>query len=39
VDGNGCEIASLSGPAEWASEDGVRLVGAALGRAEPTKTP
>jgi len=32
VEPNGCEIASLSGPAEWASEDGVRLVSAALGR-------
>lgn len=32
VDPNGCEIASLSGPAEWASNDGVKLVSAALGR-------
>jgi thiol-disulfide isomerase/thioredoxin len=32
VDPNGCEIASLSGPAEWASADGVKLVSAALGR-------
>jgi thiol-disulfide isomerase/thioredoxin len=32
VDPNGCEIASLAGPAEWASEDAVRLVTAALGR-------
>jgi hypothetical protein len=32
VDAKGCEIASIAGPAEWASEDGVRLVGAALGR-------
>ncbi len=30
VDPNGCEIASLSGPAEWASDDGVALVSAAL---------
>jgi thiol-disulfide isomerase/thioredoxin len=29
---NGCEIASLAGPAEWASDDGVRLVSVALGR-------
>jgi thiol-disulfide isomerase/thioredoxin len=29
---DGCEIASLAGPAEWASEDGVKLVSAALGR-------
>ncbi|MBO0752825.1 MAG: TlpA family protein disulfide reductase [Bradyrhizobiaceae bacterium] len=33
---DGCEIASLAGPAEWASEDGVKLVNAALGR---EKTP
>jgi thiol-disulfide isomerase/thioredoxin len=32
VDPNGCEIASLSGPAEWASPDGVKLVSAALQR-------
>jgi thiol-disulfide isomerase/thioredoxin len=32
VDPNGCEIASLAGPAEWASEDGLKLVSAALGR-------
>jgi thiol-disulfide isomerase/thioredoxin len=32
VDPNGCEIASLSGPAEWASDDAVKLVSAALGR-------
>jgi thiol-disulfide isomerase/thioredoxin len=32
VDPNGCEIASLAGPAEWASEDGLKLVRAALGR-------
>jgi thiol-disulfide isomerase/thioredoxin len=32
VDPNGCEIASLSGPAECASDDGVKLVRAALGR-------
>jgi thiol-disulfide isomerase/thioredoxin len=32
VDGHGCEIASLAGPAEWASEDAVRLISAALGR-------
>ena len=30
VDPNGCEIASLSGPAEWASADGVKLISAAL---------
>jgi thiol-disulfide isomerase/thioredoxin len=32
VDPNGCEIASISGPAEWASPDGVKLVSAALRR-------
>jgi thiol-disulfide isomerase/thioredoxin len=30
VDGAGCEIASLSGPAEWASSDALALVQAAL---------
>jgi thiol-disulfide isomerase/thioredoxin len=30
VDSSGCEIASLAGPAEWASEDAVRLIQAAL---------
>jgi tRNA/tmRNA/rRNA uracil-C5-methylase (TrmA/RlmC/RlmD family) len=32
VDPAGCEIASLAGPAEWASEDAIKLVQAALGR-------
>jgi thiol-disulfide isomerase/thioredoxin len=32
IDQAGCEIATLSGPAEWASEDAVKLVRAALGR-------
>lgn len=32
IDPQGCEIASLAGPAEWASEDAVKLVGAALKR-------
>ncbi len=32
VDRNGCELASLAGPAEWASDDAVKLVSAALGR-------
>jgi len=32
IDPNGCEIASLAGPAEWASDDGVKLVSAALER-------
>ena len=30
VDGSGCEIASLAGPAEWASPDALALVQAAL---------
>lgn len=32
IDSNGCELASLSGPAEWASEDARRLVQAATVR-------
>jgi len=32
VDTAGCEIGTLAGPAEWASEDAIRLVRAALGR-------
>ena len=32
VDPNGCEVAYLAGPAEWASEDAVKLVTAALGK-------
>ncbi|MGL5116004.1 MAG: thiol:disulfide interchange protein TlpA, partial [Beijerinckiaceae bacterium] len=32
VDKDGCELAYLPGPAEWASEDAVRLVRGALGR-------
>jgi thiol-disulfide isomerase/thioredoxin len=34
VDPNGCEIASLAGPSEWASDDALKLVSAALGRAQ-----
>jgi thiol-disulfide isomerase/thioredoxin len=30
VDGNGCEIANIAGPAEWASDDAIKLVKAAL---------
>lgn len=33
VDSAGCEIATLAGPAEWASDDAVRLIEAALGGA------
>lgn len=32
VDPEGCEIASLAGPAEWASEDALRFLRAALGK-------
>jgi thiol-disulfide isomerase/thioredoxin len=30
VDRSGCEIGDMAGPAEWASADGVKLVGAAV---------
>ncbi len=30
VDGQGCEIATISGPAEWASDDAIKLVTAAM---------
>lgn len=30
VDGEGCEIGHIAGPAEWASEDAVKLIRAAL---------
>jgi len=30
VDANGCELATLAGPAEWASDDAVKLIAAAL---------
>jgi thiol-disulfide isomerase/thioredoxin len=32
IDPQGCEIASLAGPAEWASDDALKLIGAAVGR-------
>jgi len=32
VDRAGCELALLKGPAEWASEDAIALVRAALDR-------
>jgi thiol-disulfide isomerase/thioredoxin len=32
VDPAGCEIGTIAGPAEWASEDAVRLITAALGK-------
>jgi hypothetical protein len=30
VDGAGCEIATIAGPAEWASDDAVKLITAAM---------
>jgi hypothetical protein len=30
VDGRGCEIATIAGPAEWNSEDAIKLITAAL---------
>jgi hypothetical protein len=32
VDPAGCEIGTVAGPAEWAGEDAVKLMSAALGR-------
>ncbi|MCZ8101946.1 MAG: TlpA disulfide reductase family protein [Burkholderiales bacterium] len=32
IDPSGCELATLAGPAEWASEDALAMVRAALGR-------
>ena len=32
VDPSGCEIATIAGPAEWASDDAVKLVTAALAK-------
>jgi len=32
VDSSGCEIATIAGPAEWASDDAVKLVTAATGQ-------
>ena len=34
VDRSGCEIGEMAGPAEWASADGIKLVGAAADRPE-----
>jgi thiol-disulfide isomerase/thioredoxin len=33
IDRNGCEIATLAGPAEWASDDAVKFIQTALGKA------
>jgi thiol-disulfide isomerase/thioredoxin len=32
IDPNGCELGTLAGPAEWAGEDAVRLIEAALAK-------
>src|SRR6185312_2305929 len=32
IDPNGCEIGTIAGPAEWASDDAVKLIKAALGK-------
>jgi thiol-disulfide isomerase/thioredoxin len=32
IDSQGCEVAYLAGPAEWASEDAVKLIAAAVGK-------
>ena len=32
IDPKGCELATIAGPAEWASEDAFKLLGAALGK-------
>ena len=33
VDGQGCEIATIAGPAEWDSDDAIKLIKAAVGPA------
>ncbi len=33
IDPNGCEIGTIAGPADWASQDAVKLIEAALGKA------
>jgi thiol-disulfide isomerase/thioredoxin len=30
IDANGCEIANIAGPAEWASDDAIKLIKAAV---------
>jgi thiol-disulfide isomerase/thioredoxin len=32
IDPQGCELGALAGPAEWASDDAIKLISAALGR-------
>jgi len=31
IDASGCEVGTLAGPAEWASDDAVKLIGALIG--------
>ena len=38
VDRNGCEIGAMAGPAEWSSDDGVKLVSAAIAGDASTTT-
>jgi hypothetical protein len=33
IDPQGCELGTLAGPAEWASDDAIKLIEAALGKA------
>ena len=37
VDPQGCELGTLAGPAEWASDDAVKLIEAALGKSSRGK--
>ena len=32
IDPHGCEIGTIAGPAQWASDDAVKLIEAALGK-------
>jgi hypothetical protein len=32
IDPQGCELGALAGPAEWASDDAIKLVSAAIGK-------
>jgi hypothetical protein len=34
VDSSGCNVATLAGPAEWASDDAIKLVQAAIGTSQ-----
>jgi thiol-disulfide isomerase/thioredoxin len=34
IDGSGCNVATLAGPAEWASDDALKLVQAAIGTSQ-----